>query len=168
MHSYGKCFNNVQEPEDKEDDPNWPPIAQRRARKIKVLSNYKFYLAFENSPIEDYVSEKVFEGLLAGSVPVYRGARSIHRFMPGNDSFIDANNLSARQLADLLQMYISNEQKYESFLAFKTRPIPSSFVSMTEMSYVHPNVVRRICDTAFDLRGQKKGLPEEKRKKKLA
>ena len=41
------------------DDPTWPPIAQRRARKVKVLSRYKFYLAFENAPVEDYVSEKV-------------------------------------------------------------------------------------------------------------
>jgi hypothetical protein len=28
-------------------------------RKVKVLSHYKFYLAFENYAIEDYVSEKV-------------------------------------------------------------------------------------------------------------
>jgi hypothetical protein len=41
------------------DDPAWPPIAQRRARKVKVLSHYKFYLAFENHPVDDYVSEKV-------------------------------------------------------------------------------------------------------------
>lgn len=40
-------------------DPTWPSIAQRRARKVKVLSRYKFYLAFENAPVEDYVSEKV-------------------------------------------------------------------------------------------------------------
>lgn len=65
-------------------DPNWPEVAQRRARyillcfteynflyvfislytalvrrKVKVLSRYKFYLAFENAPVSDYVSEKV-------------------------------------------------------------------------------------------------------------
>ena len=44
------------------EDPRWPPIAQRRARKVKVLSNYKFYLAFENAAFEDYVSEKVRDG----------------------------------------------------------------------------------------------------------
>ncbi len=31
-----------------EPDPNWPEIAQKRARKVKILSHYKFYLAFEN------------------------------------------------------------------------------------------------------------------------
>lgn len=59
VHSYGKCLNNRQEPS-MPDDPGWPSLAQRRARKVKVLSHYKFYLAFENLGIEDYVSEKVF------------------------------------------------------------------------------------------------------------
>ena len=58
MHSYGSCLNNRQEPAIPED-PRWPAVAQRRARKIQVLSRYKFYLAFENAPIRDYVSEKV-------------------------------------------------------------------------------------------------------------
>ncbi len=58
IHSYGKCLNNRKEP-DLPNDPSWPPIAQRRARKVQVLSRYKFYLAFENAPIDDYVSEKV-------------------------------------------------------------------------------------------------------------
>ena len=58
VHSYGKCFNNRKEPE-MPDDPAWPAIAQRRARKVKILSQYKFYLAFENAPVDDYVSEKV-------------------------------------------------------------------------------------------------------------
>jgi hypothetical protein len=48
------------------------------------MSNYKFYLAFENLPIDDYVSEKVYEGLFAGTVSVYRGSNSIDHFMPGN------------------------------------------------------------------------------------
>ena len=63
IHSYGKCLNNRQEPS-MPDDPGWPPLAQRRARKVKVLSHYKFYLAFENLGIEDYVSEKVLFLLL--------------------------------------------------------------------------------------------------------
>lgn len=58
IHSYGKCFHNREEP-DIPYDPKWPAIAQRRARKIHVLSHYRFYLAFENAPVDDYVSEKV-------------------------------------------------------------------------------------------------------------
>jgi len=88
-------------------------MAQRRARKVKVLSHYKFYLAFENLPVLDYVSEKVFEGLFAGTVPVYRGSPTIAKFMPSNDSFIDASGMTPAQLAALLKDIGSDEKKYK-------------------------------------------------------
>jgi hypothetical protein len=152
VHSYGKCFNNRQEPTSLLDSPDWPPIAQRRARKIQVLSNYKFYLAFENSPIDDYVSEKVYEGLFAGTLPVYRGAQGIHRFMPGNDSYIDANNLNPKELASLMKKLVNDENEYNKYFQFKSRPVAAHFQTITEMSYVHPNVVKRLCDYAFQQR----------------
>ena len=58
-------------------------------RKMNVLRRYKFYLAFENSMVEDYVSEKMFEGLIAGSVPIYRGSQDIGQFLPSNMSVIN-------------------------------------------------------------------------------
>eukprot|EP01036_Dinobryon_divergens_P022220 gene22220-30461_t len=145
VHSYGKCLHNFEEPSMK-DDPTWPPIAQRRARKVKVLSRYKFYLAFENAPVEDYVSEKVFEGLFAGTVPVYKGASTIHKFMPANDSYIDANSLSPRQLATKLTELSQSEIEYAKFFAFKDRPLSESFKDIALMSYTHPNVLCRLCD----------------------
>ena len=51
----------------------------------------------------DPSSTQVFEGLIAGAVPVYRGTRGVHRFLPSNDSYIDANNISAKDLAAMLQ-----------------------------------------------------------------
>jgi hypothetical protein len=147
VHSYGGCLNNRKEP-NIPNDPSWPAIAQRRARKITVLSHYRFYLAFENAPIDDYVSEKVFEGLFAGAIPVYRGSRSIYKFMPSNDSFIDANNMNPKQLADLLTQIGSDQKAYESYFTFKQRPIDPQFQSIVDMSYVHPNVLQRVCSYA--------------------
>eukprot|EP01038_Epipyxis_sp_PR26KG_P014186 gene14186-19037_t len=127
------------EPDNIPDDPRWPEIAQRRARKVKILSNYKFYLAFENAPVEDYVSEKVFEGLFSGSVPVYRGTSTISRFMPSNNSYIDANNFSPKELAEKLKYYSENEKEYNKFMEYKSQPLSSHFKSMALMSYTHPN-----------------------------
>jgi hypothetical protein len=118
VHSYGGCLNNRAEPILGEDR-RWPPLAQRRARKVKILSNYKFYLAFENLDIDDYVSEKVFEGLFAGSVPVYRGSNTIHKFMPANNSFLNANQLTPKELATQLKTIGENEQVRHDFLAMK-------------------------------------------------
>jgi hypothetical protein len=147
VHSYGRCLHNRDEPE-MENDPAWPPIAQRRARKVKVLSRYHFYLAFENLAIADYVTEKVFEGLVAGTVPVYRGSASIHRFMPSNDSFINANDLSALQLAQLLQRVAADPGLYAGYMGFKQRPLSPHFQHIAGISYVHPNVAVRICNFA--------------------
>jgi len=55
VHSYGRCLHNIDEPEIP-DDPIFDLIGQRRSRKTKIISNYKFYLSFENDDIEDYVS----------------------------------------------------------------------------------------------------------------
>jgi len=145
IHSYGGCLKNREEPVVL-SDPAWPIIAQKRARKIVILSNYQYYLAFENSPIDDYVSEKVFEGLLAGAVPVYRGAASISNFMPGDDSFINANGLTARQLADKLIATSADEAVYNSYFAYKSRKLPENFNRLALNSFTHPNVLCRLCE----------------------
>jgi len=147
VHSYGKCHNNVEEPKFP-DDPRWPAPAQRRARKVKILSHYKFYLAFENLAVDDYVSEKVFEGFFSGAVPVYRGAGQIARFLPSNDSFINANELEPAELAELLLRLKDDETAYARFFDFKKRPLPASFNQVALRSYTHPNVLCRLCEFA--------------------
>ena len=39
----------------------------------KLLKSHKFYLAFENSVCKDYVTEKFFNALETGIVPVVMG-----------------------------------------------------------------------------------------------
>lgn len=157
VHSYGSCLNNMKEEDvaKKEQgglnpDKGWPEVAQRRARKVKLLSRYKFYLALENSPVDDYVSEKIFEGFFSGSVPIYRGAPTIHKFVPSNSSFINANNLTPKQLATMIKKYESNEEEYNKFFAYKKEPLSQDFKEITLMSYNHPNVLCRLCDHVLE------------------
>lgn len=39
------------------------------ADKVRLLENYTFSLVLENSNTYDYVTEKLFQALLAGSIP---------------------------------------------------------------------------------------------------
>jgi hypothetical protein len=109
-----------------------------------VLRQYKFYLAFENAHVEDYVSEKVYEGIIAGTLPVYRGTPNIASFLP-EQSFIDANNLSPKALAALLLDLASDESKYNAYFNFKNEPLKSSFVRIANQSYCHPSALCRLC-----------------------
>lgn len=90
----------------------------------------------------------MFEGLFAGSIPVYRGSKSIQKFMPSDDSFIDANELTPIQLATMLKKIAKSQVKYDAYFEFKNHPLSGQFQSIAAMSYVHPNVLSRICDHA--------------------
>jgi len=43
--------------------------------KIECISNYKYNICPENSVTEGYTTEKVFESLQAGCIPIYTGAK---------------------------------------------------------------------------------------------
>ncbi|KAK1304093.1 Glycoprotein 3-alpha-L-fucosyltransferase A [Acorus calamus] len=78
IDSYGNCHRN----------------RDGRVDKVKALKHYKFSLAFENSNEEDYVTEKYFQSLVAGSVPVVIGAPNIQEFAPSPGSILHIRNLS--------------------------------------------------------------------------
>ncbi len=71
--------------------------------KLELLQRYRFTIAYENC-LNDcgYVTEKLFDALLAGCVPVYLGNQSIDRLVPA-DVFIDARQFHSRkELASFL------------------------------------------------------------------
>ena len=41
--------------------------------KIEFLSSYKFSIAMENSDGDGYVSEKIYDSLISGTIPIYYG-----------------------------------------------------------------------------------------------
>ena len=75
--------------------PNRPYRSLRKnlvEDKLNVLSNYRFTVAFENYRGNyGYIDVKVFDGFLAGTVPVYLGEERISDFVP-SDAFVDARN----------------------------------------------------------------------------
>ncbi|MBI4085290.1 MAG: hypothetical protein HY432_02170 [Candidatus Liptonbacteria bacterium] len=56
--------------------------------KLKTVSEYKFSICFENGAYPGWVSEKIFDCLAAGSIPVYLGAPDIEKIVP-QDCFVD-------------------------------------------------------------------------------
>lgn len=74
------------------------PVSDKRA----CLSNFKFNICFENFAAPGYITEKIFDAMLAKTVPVYLGAQDVAKYIPSN-AYINAsvfNSMSA--LADYL------------------------------------------------------------------
>jgi hypothetical protein len=109
------------------------PLDGPLSRKHQIISRYKFTLAFENAISRDYVTEKFFDPLLAGSVPVYLGAPNVEEFAPGDHCFIDASHFdSPRALARYLMALDADSNAYAQYLRWKSDPLHVSFVKMAE------------------------------------
>lgn len=61
--------------------------------KFEVLQDYEFCLCFENMCMDGYVTEKLFDCLYAGTIPLYLGAPDILDYIPG-DVFVDCRKYS--------------------------------------------------------------------------
>jgi hypothetical protein len=84
-------------------------------RKIPVLKKYKFSVVCENiCDVPGYITEKIFDSLISGCIPIYRGAQNIQKHVPSN-CFIDMRvyNTYAELYNYIVKMSIN---EYESYL----------------------------------------------------
>lgn len=61
--------------------------------KLDVLSRYRFCLCLENMPMTGYLTEKLFDCLYTGTVPLYLGAPDIDQLLPPN-IYVDLRKFS--------------------------------------------------------------------------
>jgi UDP:flavonoid glycosyltransferase YjiC (YdhE family) len=112
--------------------------------KRAVIARYAFTLAFENAIAEDYVTEKFFDPLRVGSVPVYLGAPNVARFAPGDGCYIDASAFpEPRALARHLVALHADPAACAALLAWKQRPLRPEFLALVER--VRENGWVRLC-----------------------
>lgn len=165
----GRCMRSAVGPEGI-TLPNTHNTRYNLQLKRDVLSKYMFNLAFENSVESGYVTEKPFDALIAGTVPVYLGdAEHLKQLLPHPAAAIyvsDFNN-NFTALAAYLAFLSMNETAYEghrsawrhSFVASKAyvgKPLlERSWAcrvcdwAIQEMSNGH-NKSKKICDKLRD------------------
>ncbi|ELU01962.1 hypothetical protein CAPTEDRAFT_143979 [Capitella teleta] len=81
--------------------------------------SYKFYLAFENSLCEDYVTEKLWKVMKPNVVPIVMGAVDYGAILP-TGSYIDVRDFhSPRHLAWYLNYLNRNPEAYNNYLRHK-------------------------------------------------
>ncbi|KAL1255075.1 hypothetical protein QQF64_013136 [Cirrhinus molitorella] len=125
VSAYGRQFNN----------------RVSDAEYSNVVSSCKFYLSFENSVHKDYMTEKLFNPLAYGTVPVVLGPprENYEQFIPSN-AFIHVDDFkTAKEMAEYLQHLDQNEDLYMQYFSWRKQ-----FVSAL-LSYGLENACR-ICD----------------------
>lgn len=89
---------------------------------VKTVSEYKFYLAFENSVHPDYITEKLWRNAFKSrAVPVVLGPpRSNYELFIPSDSFIHVDDFaSPAQLAIYLKFLDKNKNRYRRYFAWR-------------------------------------------------
>lgn len=93
--------------------PRFPSYKGKVKSKFETLKKYKFSICYENAQmIPGYITEKLFDCLFSGCIPVYWGAPNILDFVPEN-CFIDRRKYkSHEELFEYLKS-LSNESILE-------------------------------------------------------
>ena len=134
IDSYGRIFNNYK----------IPSMDHGKSTKEALLPDYKFTIAFENSISEDYVTEKFFQPLAFGSVPIYLGAPNINDFAPGENCFINVKNYKTPQeLAEYIKVLERDDALYGQYFEWKKKPYGMGYRKLMAMEHEHPFV--RLC-----------------------
>jgi hypothetical protein len=103
----------------------WP--AGKHKDKHYVMTQHLFCIAMENHADKDYVSEKVWDCIRAGAVPIYWGAPNVGQYLPGGkasaifaDDFKDVAALAAH-----LRKVGGNETLWQSYRQWVVQPAQS-------------------------------------------
>ncbi|GAA5853414.1 hypothetical protein JCM3766R1_005881 [Sporobolomyces carnicolor] len=92
VDNFGQCHNNANADETLKQMGHYDDVGSHNKwnTKITMINYYLFSVAFENSNDYDYVTEKYFQALERGSVPLVFGAPSYRdRFFPAPNAAID-------------------------------------------------------------------------------
>lgn len=134
VDSYGKVLQNRQ----------LPTPDRGRDTMLATMARYKFTLVFENSIAPDYVSDKFFDPLIAGSIPVYLGAPNVNDFAPADKCYINVDDFSGpAELAVYLHGLYRDDRAYDEYLAWKRQGLRQRFLAMVEP--LHGDVLCRLC-----------------------
>ncbi|CAI5474159.1 unnamed protein product [Closterium sp. Yama58-4] len=122
-HSFGACSNNMGGTN--REAALYPACShlyvgeQRQEVAHCVKSHYKFDLAVENTVTPNYVTEKFYSALEAGTVPVYFGAPDIASFAPP-ESFIDGRQFASHEaLVDHINRLHNDPVSYMHYHAWR-------------------------------------------------
>jgi hypothetical protein len=89
--------------------------------KLLFISEYKFTIAFENSSVEGYTTEKIVEPMLMDSLPIYWGNPKIHIDF-NDESFINVSNDSYKLVDKVIERIIDLDKNDDKYIEILKKP----------------------------------------------
>ena len=102
----GKCHNNINE---------------SVVDKVAFLSNYKFSIAMENSDGDGYLSEKIVDSFLAGTIPIYYGDYFLEEFINPKSYVLIKGEKDIEKKIEYIKKIDKDDNLYKAIL--KEKPI---------------------------------------------
>jgi hypothetical protein len=94
-------------------------IGRRVKDKLVFIKNYKFTIAFENSSLPGYTTEKIVNPMVVNSMPVYWGNPEIHLDF-NKESFIYANDFNS--LDEVVEEVIRLDKDDNAYIEKLSKP----------------------------------------------
>jgi glycosyltransferase involved in cell wall biosynthesis len=101
---------------------------------FNIYSKYKFVIVFEDSVYNDFVTEKFYDPILAGSVPIYFDAPNIDKLMHDQNSFVNVRKYeSPKKLAQHIIQCLYDDNEYMKYHKWRENPFSKEFEEKVKM-----------------------------------
>ncbi|KAK5581557.1 hypothetical protein RB653_001593 [Dictyostelium firmibasis] len=114
VDSYGSCLNNI-----KKNEKTDRFASDAMDVKQSIISNYKFYLAFESCNCLDYTTEKTLHALKVGTVPVVMAHPQTLKYLPEGSFIYTGDFNSVKDLTNYLKFLDSNTEEYLKYFNWR-------------------------------------------------
>ena len=84
--------------------------------KIEFLYSYKFSIAMENTEGDGYISEKIIESFLSGTIPIYYGGYLLDEFINPKSFILIKGNKDIKKKIEYIKKIDNNDEIYRNML----------------------------------------------------
>ena len=125
--------------------------------KIEFLSSYKFSIAMENTEAEGYLSEKIIDSFLSGTIPIYYGDYMVDEFINPESYILIRGEKDIKKKIEYIKEIDNNDELYKKIIGKKillsneyTNRIAKEFIVFFENIFKQNKILaKRIDDLYF-------------------
>ena len=84
--------------------------------KIEFLTSYKFSIAMENTEGDGYISEKIYDSFISGTIPIYYGDYTVDEYINPKAFILIKDEKNIKEKIDYIKEIDNNDEKYLNIL----------------------------------------------------